>query len=236
MAAGQLRLPAAAATQRRPSEPAHSLRRPERPVVWAVAPGRHVRERRLAASWPLSPGGTAGSHMAGSECEVRSPASNPRERLYPPLVDRDGAFGFCVAARRPDAHHKRRAPESGSETLVVPMHLKARPQMTMLGTGVWSVAGLWLGARAWAGGLAHVASAGGTQGGHVLDCCAHGIKFGNVRSPRALARFRLDRSERFPRVAGTGIKVENAMTRPATGREAGYSGFHYRAFTLVMYL
>ena len=37
-------------------------------------------------------------------------------------------------------------------TLVVLMHLKARPQTTMLGTGVWSVAGAWLGARAWAGG------------------------------------------------------------------------------------
>ena len=49
----------------------------------------------------------------------------------------------------------------------------------------------------------------GRQCGHVHDYCVHEIKFGNVRSPRALARFRLDRSERFPRVAGTGIKVEN---------------------------
>ena len=113
--------------------------------------------------------------MAGSECEVRFPASNPRERLYPPTADRHGAFGVSVAVRSSHAHHNRQAPESGSDTLVILMHLKARLHTHVFGTRVWSVAGSWLGARAWAGGCAHVASAGGTQCGHVHDYCVHGI-------------------------------------------------------------
>ena len=60
----------------------------------------------------------------------------------------------------------------------------------------------------------------GRQRGHVHDYCVHEIKFGNVRSPRALARFRLDRSERFPRVVRTGIKVENARGVPCSASAA----------------
>ena len=86
-----------------------------------------------------------------------------------------GAFGFCVAARRSHAHHRRRPPESGSDTLVVHLHLKARSHTHMFGTGLWSVAASCLGVRAWAGGRAHVASLEGRQCGHVHDYCVHEI-------------------------------------------------------------
>ena len=99
----------------------------------------------------------------GLSSEVRSPAPNPCDSLYPSPADRHGAFGFRVAARSSHAHHRRRAPESESETLVEPEHLKARAHADIFGTRVCRVESAWLGARAQAGGRAHVAALEGSR-------------------------------------------------------------------------
>ena len=123
---------------------------------------RHARERHLDESWPPSPRDAAGRHVASSQSEVRSPAQNPCDSLYPPPADRHGAFGFCVSARSLHAHHKPRPPESESSTLVIHLLLKARAHADIFGTRVCRADSAWLGARARAGGRAHVAAVEGS--------------------------------------------------------------------------
>ena len=123
---------------------------------------RHGRGRRLIARRPPPPRDAAGSHVAGAGCQVRSPGSNPPERPGDAYADPRGAIGFCVGARSSHAHHRPRPPESESSTLVIHQQLKARAHADMFGTRVCSVAGSWLGMRAWAGGRAHVAAVEGS--------------------------------------------------------------------------
>ena len=66
------------------------------------------------------------SHVAGAGHQVRSRAPNPREYLYPSLVDGHAAHSFRLFARRIHAHQRRQAPESHSETLVIHYFLNPR--------------------------------------------------------------------------------------------------------------
>ena len=118
--------------------------------------------RRLPPRRQPSPRSAAGSHVAGAVNQVRSPGSNPREGLYPSPADRYGAFGFCVGARSSHAQHLPRPPESESTTLVIHLQLKARAHADIFGTRVCRVESAWLGARARAGGRAHVAAVEGS--------------------------------------------------------------------------
>ena len=164
------------------------MRRPERPLVWAMARMRHARERHLDESWPPSPRDAAGRHVASSQSEVRSPAQNPHDSLYPSPADRHGAFGFCVGARSSHAQLLPRPPESESITLVIPLHLKTRAHDDFFGTRVCSVASAWLGVRVWAGGRSHVAAAEGSRVAVYCSAVCMGIIFCNVGSPRARAQ------------------------------------------------
>ena len=86
MAAGQLRLPAAAADAKTAVGPAHNLHRFRQPVASAMARGSDLSYRRMRSSGHLSVGEATGSHVAGAGHQACSPGSNPREYLYPPLV------------------------------------------------------------------------------------------------------------------------------------------------------
>ena len=143
MAAGCLDLPAAAADAKTAVGPAHILHRFRQPVAQAVARRSDLLSRRLPHRRPPSPRSAAGSHVAGAEHQVRSPAQNPCDSLYPPPADRHGAFGFCVGARSSHAQHLPRPPESESSTLVIPLHLKTRAHDDFFGTRVCRVGGAW---------------------------------------------------------------------------------------------
>jgi len=162
MAAGCLDLPAAEADAKTAVGPAHILHRFRQPVAQAVARRSDLLSRRLPPRRPPSRRDAAGSHVAGAEHQVRSPAPNPRDSLYPSPADRYGAFGFCVGARSLHAHHQPRPPESESSTLVIRQQLKAWAHADMFGTRVCRVDCAWLGARAWAGGRACVAAVEGS--------------------------------------------------------------------------
>ena len=67
-----------------------------------------------------------------------------------------------MSARSLHAHHKPRPPESESSTLVIHLLLKARAHADIFGTRVCRADSAWLGARARAGGRAHVAAVEGS--------------------------------------------------------------------------
>ena len=104
----------------------------------------------------LSVGRATDSHVAGAGHQVRSPAPDPCDSLYPPLVDGHAAHGLRVLARRTHAQHLLGAPESQSETLVIHYHLKSPAQRHVRAVWGWSSEGSWLGVRVWAGGREHV--------------------------------------------------------------------------------
>ena len=101
--------------------------------------------------------------MASVGCQVCSPGSNPPERPGDAYADPRGAIGFCVGARSSHAVLNPRPPESESTTLVIHLQLKARAHADIFGTRVCRVESAWLGARARAGGRAHVAAVEGSR-------------------------------------------------------------------------
>ena len=153
---GLLDLPAAAADAKTAVGPAHNLHRFRQPVTQAVARGSDLSSRRLIVTVRLSVGRATDSHVAGTGHQVRSPASNPLEHLCQLPSPGHDAHGLRVLARRTHAQDQPRPPESESVTLVDHLHLKSPAHADFFGTRVCSVAGSWLGMRAWAGGRAHV--------------------------------------------------------------------------------
>ena len=127
--------------------PAHNLHRFRQPVTQAVAHRSDLSSRRMRSSWPLSVGRATGSHVAGAGHQARSPAPNPCEYLYPSPVDGHAAHGLRGFARRLNAHHRPRPPESESETLVIHYPLKTRRERHVRAAWGWSSESSWLGAR-----------------------------------------------------------------------------------------
>ena len=121
-----LGLAPAAADAKTAVGPAHNLHRFRQPVTQAVARGSDRSSRRLMLTGRLSVGSATDSHVAGAGHQVRSPAPDPCDSLYPSLVDGHAAHGLRGFARRTHAHQRPQAPEWHSETLVIHYFLKTR--------------------------------------------------------------------------------------------------------------
>ena len=156
------RLAAAVATQNSVGTGAENSHRSRQPVGSAVARMRHGRARGLRRSAPPSRAtllaGTWPDRSIGCAARTKTHRKSTTRRLLTAMTCSDPV---CARAVRM-LYFSVAEVFVESVSLVIHLHLRARAHDHSFGTRACRMRCAWVGARAWAGGRAHVAAVEGS--------------------------------------------------------------------------